>query len=63
MTLATLASWPMTASESITHVSLWDNVSAGTFQESWQLTAPVPVVASSVFSLPTFTRAYTPIAA
>lgn len=63
MTLASLSTWTMTGSETITHVSLWTASSAGTFLESWALSAGVPVVNNSVFSLPTFTLSKSPIAA
>ena len=63
MTLNTLGTWAMTASETITHVSIWDASTAGTFIESWALTAGVAVVNGSTLTIGTFTLAVTPIAA
>jgi len=61
--LSSLASWTMTASETITHFSLWDASTAGNFVESWALTSGVPVVNGSTFSFSTLTLTYAPIAA
>lgn len=63
MTLATLATYAMTTSETITHVSIWDAASAGNFIESWALTAGVPVINGSTLDFTTFTLSFTPIAA
>lgn len=62
-TLSTLAAYSMTASETITHVSIWDASSAGNFLQSAALTAGVPVINGSTLTFTTFTLAFTPIAA
>jgi hypothetical protein len=62
-TLSSLASYAMTATETITHVSLWDASTAGNFIESWALTAGVPVINGSSLTFSTFTLSFTPIAA
>jgi hypothetical protein len=62
-TLSSLASFSMTTSETITHISIWDASSAGNFQESWALTASVPVINGSTLTFSTFTLSFTPIAA
>jgi hypothetical protein len=63
MTLASLASYTMTTTETITHISIWDNASAGNFLESWALTSPVPVINGSTLTFSSFTLSFTPIAA
>lgn len=63
MTLASLGSWTGAAAESISHISIWTASSAGTFVESWPLTASVPIIVGSTFSLPTLTLSFSPIAA
>lgn len=63
MTLATLGTWTMNTGETITHISIWTASTAGTFVDAMPLTAGVPVVNLSVFSLTSLTLAYTPIAA
>lgn len=63
MTLATLGTWSMTTSETITHISIWDASTAGNFIESWALTAGVAVVNGSTFSLTSLTLSFSPIAA
>lgn len=63
MAISSIGTWSMTTSETISHISIWDNVSAGNFMESWALTGSVPVVNGSTFSLTTLTLAFTPIAA
>jgi len=63
MTLNTLASFSMTTSETISHVSIWDASTAGTFLESMPLTASVPVINGSTLTFSAFTLAFTPIAA
>lgn len=63
MSLAALAAFAMTASETITHVSLWDAAAAGNFLDSMALTAGVPVINGSQLTFSQFTLAKTPIAA
>jgi len=63
MTLLALADYSMTASETISHVSLWTDASAGTFLESAALSAGVPVINGSTLTFDTFTLGFTPIAA
>lgn len=63
MTLSTLSNYAMTASETITHISIWDASTAGNFIESWALSAGVPVVNGSTLTFNTFTLSFTPIAA
>lgn len=61
--LSSLASYSMTATETITHVSLWDASTAGNFIESWALSAGVPVISGSTLTFSTFTLSFAPIAA
>lgn len=63
MTLSSLASYTMTASETISHVSLWTASTAGTFLQSAALTSSVPVINGSTLSFSSFTLSFTPIAA
>lgn len=63
MTLATLGSWTGAAAETITHISIWTASTAGTFIESWPLSAGVPIIVGSTFTLPTLTLSFSPIAA
>lgn len=62
-TLSALASYAMTASETITHVSIWSASTAGVFQESWALSSGVPVVNGSTLNFSTFTLSFVPVAA
>jgi hypothetical protein len=63
ITLSALANYTMTATETISHVSIWDAASAGNFQESYALTATVPVVNATVLSFSVFTLGILPVAA
>ncbi len=63
MALSTLSAFSMTTSETISHVSLWDASTAGTFLQSAVLTASVPVINGSTLTFSAFTVAFTPIAA
>jgi hypothetical protein len=63
MALATLSAFTMTASETISHISLWDASTAGNFLESAALTSSVPVVSGSTLTFNSFTLAFSPIAA
>lgn len=55
--------WSMTATETISHISLWDAATAGTFLWSVALTASKSVVSGDTLSLTSLTLAFTPIAA
>ena len=63
MTLATLSDYSMTTGETISHISLWDNSTAGNFLESAQLTTPVPVINGSTLHFSSLTLAESPLAA
>jgi hypothetical protein len=63
MALATLGAFTMTASETISHISIWTASTAGTFLQSAALTTPVPVINGSTLTVSTLTLQYTPIAA
>lgn len=62
-TLLTLAAYSMTSTETISHVSLWDNVSAGNFIASGALSASKAVNNGDTLTFNTFTVSITPIAA
>lgn len=62
-TLSSLASYSMTATETIGYVSLWDNVSAGSFIASGALSAAKAVNNGDTLTFSTFTVSITPIAA
>lgn len=62
-TLSTLASYSMTATETISHVSLWTASSAGTFLASGALTASQAVNNGDTLTFNSFTLSFTPIAA
>lgn len=55
--------WSMTATETISHISLWDNSTAGNFLWSVALTASKSVVSGDTLSLTSLTLAFSPIAA
>ena len=55
--------WAMTATETISHISLWDAATAGNFLWSVALTASKSVVSGDTLSLTSLTLAFTPIAA
>ena len=63
ITLNTLGTYAMTATETITHVSLWDASTAGNFLRSVALTAGVSVVNGSTLQITVLTVSVTPIAA
>lgn len=62
-TLGSLAAYSMTATETISHVGLWDNVSAGTFIASGALSASKGVNNGDTLTFNTFTVSISPIAA
>lgn len=55
--------WSMTATETISHISLWDASTAGSFLWSVALTASKSVVSGDTLSLTSLTLAFSPIAA
>lgn len=55
--------YSMTATETISHVSLWTASSAGTFLASGALSASKSVVNGDTLSISTLTLSFTPIAA
>lgn len=57
------ANWSMTATETISHISLWDASTAGNFLWSVALTASKSVVSGDSISLSSLTLSFTPIAA
>lgn len=63
MTMSALASYAMTTSETISHISLWDASTAGNFLQSAALTSAVPVINGSTLTFSTLTLSFTPIAA
>lgn len=63
MTLSALSSYSMTASETISHISLWDASTAGNFLQSVALTSGVPVVNGSTLTFSSLTLSFTPVAA
>src|SRR4051812_46412868 len=64
MTVATLGAWTNGGtSETITHVTLWSASSAGTFYQSFALSASQAWVSTNTLTITTFTVTYTPIAA
>jgi hypothetical protein len=63
MSLSTLGAFTMTASETISHISIWTASTAGTFLQSAALTASVPVINGSTLTITTLTLSYTPLAA
>lgn len=63
MTLLSLSNFTGTASETITHVSLWTASTAGTFLQSFTLTASQAIILNSILSFSTFTVSFSPLAA
>lgn len=61
--LSSLASYSMTATETISHVSMWDASTAGTFIASGALTASKAVNNGDTLTFNSFTVSITPIAA
>ncbi len=61
-TLPSWASWSA-GSETISHISVWDNISAGNFLFSVALTASKSVTNGDTLNLTSLTFAFTPIAA
>jgi hypothetical protein len=63
MAMSALASWTMTATETVTHLSLWDASTAGNMEWSLALSAAVPVISGSTLTVSALTLSFTPIAA
>jgi len=63
MSLSSLSGFSMTATETISHISIWDASSAGNFLASAALTASKNVTNGDTLTISTLTVAYTPIAA
>jgi len=64
MALSSMAgTWSMTATETISHISLWDASTSGNFMWSVALTASKSVINGDTLSLTSLTLAFTPIAA
>jgi hypothetical protein len=63
ITLLALATWAMTTTETITHLSFWDSATVGAFRRSAALSAGVAVVNGSTLQVTVLTVAVTPIAA
>jgi hypothetical protein len=59
----TQPSWNMTTSETIAHISVWDNVSAGNFLWSAQLSVGKTVANGDTLTLTTCGLSLTPLAA
>lgn len=59
----TWASWAGTNGESVSHISEWDNATAGNFKDSAALTAPKTVNTGDTLTLASLTISYAPIAA
>jgi hypothetical protein len=55
--------YAMTGTETISHISLWDASTAGSFMWSVALTASKSVISGDTLSLTSLTLAFTPIAA
>jgi hypothetical protein len=63
MTLATLGAYSMTATETISHFSVWSASSAGTFLYSGVLTASKSVTSGDTLTFTSLTVSITPAAA
>lgn len=59
----TAPSWTMTATETISDISVWDASTSGNFLFSFALTTAQPVVNTNTFTMTSYSLALTPIAA
>lgn len=62
-TMSSLAPYAMTATEAISHVSLWDNPSAGSLVASGAMSAAKNVNSGDTLTFDTFTVSIAPLAA
>lgn len=60
---ASPTSWSMTATETLTHISMWDASSSGNFIRSAALTSSKSVVSGDTYTQNTLQLSYTPLAA
>jgi hypothetical protein len=63
MALSSISGYSMTTGETISHVSFWDNSTAGNFLQSASLTSSQAVINGSTLNFTTITLSYSPIAA
>lgn len=64
ITLTSMASsWTMTATETVSHISVWDDPTAGNFLFSATLTTPRSVVSGDTLTLTSLTVSHSPLAA
>ena len=63
MALSSIGTYSMTTSETISHGSIWDASSAGTFLESFAFSAGVPVINGSTLTISSLTISESPLAA
>lgn len=63
MAESNVPTWSMTATETITHISLWDASTSGNFLQSLALSASKAVASGDTLNLSTLTLNFTPIAA
>jgi hypothetical protein len=63
MTMNALPDFTANATETIAYVTLWTASSGGTFIESWQTSASIPVISGSTVHFSAFTRSEGPVAA
>jgi hypothetical protein len=63
MVLSSISGYSMTTGETISHVSFWDDPTAGNFLQSAALTASQAVINGSTLNFTTVTLSFTPIAA
>lgn len=61
--LSNTPTFSMTATETISHISLWSATSAGTFLQSAALTSSVPVINGSTLTFSQLRLKYDPVAA
>lgn len=57
------ATWAGTSPETISHISVWDNLTVGTFRYSFALTTSKTVTTGDTLNLTSHTFALTPLAA